>query len=184
MFCSRLHETKRPRLFARAAIDLLTEQRNARFVIVGPDEGELPALRELLTESGNPDGITIEGPLELEAVSARLAQCSLLVLPAVDEPFGMIVVEALAAARPVIVTESCGLADFVRENSCGEVVTPDDQIGLTSAMRRMILDPATAREMGRRGLGAVRTNFGIERVVDHLVSAYSAGSVRPQLEPN
>jgi glycosyltransferase involved in cell wall biosynthesis len=176
MFCSRLHERKRPRAFAQAAIDLLRENVDASFVLIGPDEGELSSLQRLITDAGSPAGLTIEGPLDLDAVGDRLARCALLVLPAVDEPFGMIVVEALAAGKPVIVTESCGLADFVRSSSCGEVVEPDDQIGLTTAMRRMILDPESRREMGIRGLNAVRANFSIEQTVDRVVTAYSTAT--------
>lgn len=173
LFCSRLHIRKRPLLFAEAAIDLLRERVDARFVIVGPDEGELSPLRRLLEASGTPSGISVEDPLDLDAVSPRLERCSFLVLPAVDEPFGMIVIEALAAGRPVVVTETCGLADFVREHSCGEVVRPDDRVSLTGAMRRMIRDGDARREMGMRGVTAVAAEFGIGNVVDTITEAYS-----------
>ena len=174
LFCSRLHSRKRPAAFVRTAIDLLDAGVEARFVLAGPDEGELPSVRQLLALASDPGGISFEGPLEPDQVADRLARSSLLVLPSVDEPFPMIVLEALAAARPVVITESCGLAEFVRQNKCGLVVSPDDRRDLTSAVRKLILDPELARSMGIRGVSAIKDHLSIEQVVGQLVTAYSS----------
>jgi glycosyltransferase involved in cell wall biosynthesis len=172
LFCSRLHVRKRPRAFVQAAIDLSKEQVDARFVVVGPDEGELEAIEDLLTRAGRPEGIVIEGPLEPEAVADRLGRCSFMVLPSVDEPFPMIVLESLAAGRAVVITESCGLADFVRDNSCGVVVAPDDQPTLTNALRDLILEPGLTSEMGQLGKAAVTKHLSIRGVARNLILAY------------
>jgi glycosyltransferase involved in cell wall biosynthesis len=172
LYCSRLHRRKRPASFARAAIELLHENIKATFAIVGSDEGELSAVQDLFVRAGRPPGMVIEAPLEPNAVHARLARCAFVVLPSVDEPFPMIVLEALAAGRAVVITESCGLADFVRSNSCGVVVPPDDQAGLEAAMRDMVLDPDSTQKMGERGLVAIKEQMSIETVVDQLLGAY------------
>jgi glycosyltransferase involved in cell wall biosynthesis len=172
LFCSRLHARKRPRAFVQAALDLLSDGIKARFVLAGPDEGELLALDDMLEHAGRPEGIVVEPAIEPADVDARLARCSFMVLPSVDEPFPMIVLESLAAGRAVVITASCGLADFVRGHSCGVVVAPDDQQGLTTAIRDLILSPTSAHEMGTRGVAAVKTELSIEVVVDQLSEAY------------
>jgi glycosyltransferase involved in cell wall biosynthesis len=172
LFCSRLHVRKRPAAFVKAAVDLLAEGINATFVLVGPDEGELPSIQRLLSRAGNPGGIVIEAALEPSEVADRLTRCAFMVLPSVDEPFPMIVLEALAAGRAVVITESCGLADFVREHSCGVVVPPDDQASLTEAIRDLISDEDRPHEMGNRGPDAIRVHMSIAAVVDQLAEAY------------
>ena len=72
----------------------------------------------------------------------------------------------------MVITDSCGLADFVRQNSCGLVVAADDPAELAAAMRRILLGSDSASEMGARGLCAVKADFGIEQVVDGLAMAY------------
>ena len=98
LFCSRLHIRKRPTAFVQAAIDLLAEGVNARFAVVGPDEGELAAVEALLEKAGHPDGIAVEPALEPDEVGkGRLARCSVhgSACPSTNLS-GMIVVEALA----------------------------------------------------------------------------------------
>jgi glycosyltransferase involved in cell wall biosynthesis len=172
LFCSRLHRRKRPLAFVQAAVELLREGIAARFVVAGPDEGELLAVEDMLDEAGRPEGIAVEPALEPEDVGARLARCSFMVLPSVDEPFPMIILESLAAGRPVVITESCGLAEFVRSSSCGVVVAPDDQLELTSSIRDLITNPSELREMADRGIAAVRNDMSIDRVVDQLIGTY------------
>lgn len=98
-----------------------------------------------MTRAGRPEGIVVDAPIEPTEVVDRLARCSFLVLPSVDEPFPMIVLEALAVGRAVVITESCGLADFVRDN-CGVVVPVDDPLRLKESIRDLVVD-GDRREM-------------------------------------
>lgn len=65
------------------------------------------------------------------------------------------VYETLACGVPVVVTDFPGQADLVREHDLGYVVAPDDPTSLAQAVKRLALDPAGARAMGKRGRDVV-----------------------------
>jgi glycosyltransferase involved in cell wall biosynthesis len=173
LFASRLAPLKRPVAFARAAVDLTRSGVDAKFVMLGPDEGEGPAVRAVLARSDSSNLVEWLGPVEQNEVIAWMVRSSLLVLPSSYEPFGMIVLEALAAARAVVVTDACALADFVRSHDCGRVVPPDDQEALCGAIREMLSEPELLEQMGERGFHAVRQNYGMTWIGDELERIYA-----------
>lgn len=173
LFCSRLHQRKRPVLFARAAIDLMAAGVSGSYRIVGADEGELQNVTSVLTDAPSA-GMAVDGPVEPDEVAGVLDSAHVLVLPSVDEPFPMVVIEAMSRGRAVVVTESCGLAAVVQRHHCGLVVAPDDQQALTSAMASLAEAPELVEAMGRRGIEAVAVELGIGPVVDRLEAIYEA----------
>lgn len=176
LFCSRLHRRKRPVAFANMAASLLGEGADASFALAGPDEGELAAVSQVIARCGRPDRLCWEGALEPSAVAARLGACDALVLPSADEPFPMIVLEALAAAKPVVITEQCGLAGFVRAHGCGHVVPVDDPAALSAAVRDLIEHPDRRDAMGQAGRRGVDQDLSIASVVDQLEEVYRSAS--------
>ncbi len=178
LFCSRLHQRKRPIAFVQMAAELDARGVKARFAIVGADEGELDAVRRSIDEYVPRDGgergaiVSYEGALEPSDVAARLARSDLLVLPSVNEPFPMVVLETLAAGRPVIITESCGLADFVTEHDCGLVVPGDDLDALVDAAASLIGSTQRRTSMGARARAAVEQHLGMGAVADQLEACY------------
>lgn len=173
LFASRLAPRKRPDLFVEAARRLVERGTEASFVVAGPDEGMVSVVDRAVMAVGRSDKLGYVGALDRHAVAAALSRCSVLVLPADDEPFGMVVVEALAAGRAVVVASSCGLAPFVERHSCGRVVPPGDVETLTMVIDELVRDREATAEMGRRGWSAVRDHLAIDAVVDRLEECYA-----------
>jgi glycosyltransferase involved in cell wall biosynthesis len=172
LFLARLAPRKRPTLFARVARRLLEEGVDASFVLVGPDEGEGDAVRAEIAAVGDADKLRWEGPLDPDATSDRLARASLAVLPSVDEPYPMSVLEALAVGRPVIVTDSCGLAPAVAEEGCGRVVDSTEE-GFEAAVRGWLADPAEQARTSAQALRAARERFSMDAVASTLAGVYA-----------
>lgn len=83
--------------------------------------------------------------------------CTVFVLPSRHEPWGLIVNEAMNAARPVIVTDEVGCQrDLITPGIQGEVYPAGDVEALASALRRVLATPAIAQQMGQRGLERIR----------------------------
>ena len=171
LFCSRLHARKRPQLFVRAAIQLVRSGVEADFLLVGPDEGEGAAIDGILQSIG---GSTIKRAPAVSPsdVPGLLAEAAVLVLPSVDEPFPMIVLEAMSIGRPVIVSDSCGLAHFVSVHGAGLVVRSDDEASLVEAMSTLAQSATLRSSMGRAGYEAVGAHLTIRAVVDQLEAIY------------
>ncbi|MUN64995.1 glycosyltransferase [Kocuria sediminis] len=175
LFMARMHSRKRPIYFVRTAVDLLKSGRGAKFCLVGPDEGELPLLQREIKKWGQSATITYEGALPPSMTYQRLAQCDILVLPSVDEPFPMTIIEAMSLAKPVIITDSCGLAPHVQEAGAG-IVIDHNQESLTDAVDRLIRNPLLRRSMGLHGRNLVRQKFDISLLADRLRLIYDKAS--------
>ena len=172
LYLARLAPRKRPLTFVEAAAALTSEHPDVEFTLVGPDEGEAAAVRDLIARAGITDRVRWEGPLPPEQTIERMRHASLYVLPSVDEPYPMSVLEAMSVGLPVIVTDSNGLAAAVEKVGSGIVV--DASVAeLTRAIGQLLDDPERARAMGAAGRDATRTDFGMPAIAAALELAYS-----------
>jgi len=166
LFLGRLHSRKRPLLFVQMADRLVRKGCDARFSIVGPDEGELPRIRSAIRDYALEHRVRYEGAIAPESTRGRIAESSLLVLPSVNEPYPMSVLEAAAVGRPVVITESCGLAPAIQQYGCGQVVGHDLD-SLSDAVEGLISNRNELVEAGRRAYEMVKCRFGMEAVGDN-----------------
>ncbi len=168
LFAARMHPRKRPVAFVEMAKTLLDAGVDARFALVGHDEGEGPAVRAAL--NGDPR-ITWEGALSPDAVPARMAAAQVYVLPSIREPLPMSVLEAMSVGLPVVVTDDCGLAPLVERSGSG-IVTDPAVPALVAAVNRILGDGGAAQSMGERGRRMVQAEYGMEAIGDRLLEAY------------
>lgn len=176
LFLSRLHPRKRVLTFAQVARQLAGEGVPARFVVVGPDGGERHALERFIEEHDLHGSLSYEGPVAPEAAAARLAKADVFVLPSVDEPYPMALLEALAMGIPSVATTSCGIADVLRDTGAADVVEPDVE-SLTVAVRRLAQSREARRQLGSLASRVAHEHFSIARVGETLISCYT-GAIR------
>lgn len=174
LYLARLHERKRPLVFVQAAELLATELPGATFSLVGPDDGQADAVTTAIRRAGLPQ-LRYEGALPPAETTARVAAADIYVLPAIDEPFGMTVVEAMQLGLPVVVTDSCALAPAIAAVGAG-LVADSSVEGLAAAIRALAADPEARARMGEAGRELVRRDYGMSGVVRTLEAAYSVGT--------
>lgn len=171
LFLARLAVRKRPTAFVEAARLVAARIPEATFAIVGPDEGEAPRLREMLREHDAQGRIVLEGAVSPEATAERMTRSGVYVLPAVDEPFGMTVLEAMSVGLPCVVVDDCGLVEEVRAVG-GEVVDATVQ-SLADAIITLLLDPTRRQEVGELGIARVTERHSIAAVARRLLTEYA-----------
>ncbi|CAL9438093.1 D-inositol-3-phosphate glycosyltransferase [Streptomyces sp. enrichment culture] len=175
LYAARLQARKRPCDFVAAAPGVLRRHPDAHFVVAGPDEGELPAVRALIDRLGLRGRVECVGALGSAEVLDELRRAHVYVLPSVDEPFPMSVLESLSVGTPAVVTESNGLASAVREAGAGRVVA--DASGLAGAVLEL-LEPETARKASDAAHALAGSAFSMDAVVDELLAVYSGAVSR------
>jgi glycosyltransferase involved in cell wall biosynthesis len=94
-----------------------------------------------------------------------------------EEAFGLAVVEAMAAGRPVVASRSGAMPEILGD--AGVVVPKKDPAALAHAVARLVEDPARRERLGHRGQARARQRFGMERYLDDLCRLY--GRLRPSL---
>ncbi|HEY3248763.1 MAG TPA: glycosyltransferase family 4 protein [bacterium] len=123
------------------------------------------------------DSLGLTGAVRLlgfvDDVPAFLAASDVFVLPSTSEGFGQVVIEAMAASRPVVVTRIPPLTEIVADGETGVLVAPDDQDALAAALVRLLTNPDQAAAMGVRGRDRVLTMFSAGRMADQTLEVYS-----------
>lgn len=172
LFLARLQKRKRPAVLVEAAALLPVQVRESiRVALVGPDEGEEPEVRRKIRSLGAAGWCRLEGPLNPSKTVERMARSSVFVLPSINEPFGMSVLEAMSVGLPAIVTDSCGLAPFIRDSGAG-IVCDASVEGLAAAMRRYVEEPGLWESSSNAALALTRDEFSMEAIARQLEDVY------------
>lgn len=132
------------------------------------------ALKTRVVRDGIP-GVRFCGWLDEAGIARRLASSLALILPSIEEPFGLVVNEAIALGVPLLVAENCGARDLlVRSGINGYVIEPDNAEGLAYFMDLLARDEAGWRRLAentQQFRAAADTAFfvaGVEEVLRRL----------------
>jgi glycosyltransferase involved in cell wall biosynthesis len=171
LFVGRLHPIKRPDLVIDAFASLRRRHPSARLVMAGPDERRMRA--ELVARAGDHAGhIRWVGEVNAVERSALLREAAALVMCSDSESFGMTVLEAMAAAVPVVVTRTCPWPDVHRHGSGFWVAQRVDAIA--DALDRVLSNADAAREMGRRGRALAESRYRWDVIAHMFATQYRA----------
>ena len=135
-----------------------------------------------VSQSPQPNAFTFELPTAAMIDLYRAAD--VFVMSSLLEGFSSALLEAMAAALPVIVTDSPGCSEFVREENSGLIVPPRDPASLAQAMATLLEDAQTRREFSVRSSQRA-ARFDWPRVLDRYLEIYGelVGTQHPALAP-
>src|SRR5438309_2253882 len=140
LFLSRLDPKKGLDLLLPAFASLKQERSDVGLVIAG--DGELEFVRRLRSECVRlrlEGDVYWAGPLTGESKLGALADADLFVLPSYSENFGLAVIEAMAAGKPIIISDGVGIHRDVAAAEAG-IVVPCTQRGVADALRALSAD--------------------------------------------
>lgn len=176
LYLARVQKRKRPEDFVSAIPAVLAEYPDARFVLAGPDTGDLTGpMQELAAKLGVSDALTCVGPLGHDQVLEQLRQSDVYVLPSVVEPFAVSILEAMSVGLPVVVTRTGGLSPEVEAAGAGRLTDSDPDADNGPLVARAILellDPAANEKASDAAWQLIRDRFSIGAVVETLMDVY------------
>jgi glycosyltransferase involved in cell wall biosynthesis len=105
-------------------------------------------------------------------VPALMRSFDVFVLPTRTETFGKVVIEAMAAARPVVVSNVGGIPEIVSRSDLGTLIPPDDPGAAAEGIVRYLSDRALAARVGEAGRLHVRAHFSLDRMGERLQDLY------------
>jgi glycogen(starch) synthase len=120
-------------------------------LVIGGNGDARPALIEKVVALGLSERVVLPGTLGRGQVAWAMQNASIFVLPSRVEPFGIVVLEALRAGRPVVVSSRGGAGEIVNHDRDGLVVDPFDVGSLASAIARLLSDDQLSRRLGAAG---------------------------------
>jgi glycosyltransferase involved in cell wall biosynthesis len=170
-------------LAIRVAAGLAPAQPGLRLLIVGSAKFTSRAARfdsrayeaelhRTVTKLGLDGRVLFLG--EREDVPAILAAADLVLVPSWEEPFGRVVIEAMAIGVPVIATAVGGPSEIIDDGVDGLLLPPRRPEPWVAATRSLLAQPERLRDLGRRGHETAAARFGVERHVEAVLEAYEA----------
>jgi glycosyltransferase involved in cell wall biosynthesis len=171
----RISRWKGQHVFIRAAAIVHDRFPSARFQIVGSamfgEDDYEREIRELLHELQLDDCVELTG---FRSDVADIIRHSTLLVHAsiVGEPFGQVLIEAMAAEKPVVATKGGGVPEIVNDGITGLLVAMGDVEGMAAAICKVLDDPDLARTMGKHGRQRVSEHFTIQHTVAKVQNIY------------
>jgi glycosyltransferase involved in cell wall biosynthesis len=174
---ARMYPRKRLPDLLRAAGILRIRVPGIQVRIVGRGP-EWAALGRLHAELGLADSVVLLGDLPRERLAEEYVNATLFCLPSVQEGFGIVFLEAMAAELPVVACRIAAVPEVVQDGITGVLVPPRDPGALAEALERLIEEPARAKRLGQEGRRRALA-LSPRHVAERFLSAVHSTQDRP-----
>lgn len=164
-------------VFVNAAALLHDHHPDVRFLCIGSpypgNEPHLEKLLDLIRELHVEDYVIYTG--QVEDIKAALSALDILVLASTQpEPFGGVVIEAMAFGKPVVATRCGGSIEQVVDGETGYLVTPGDPQSMADAIESLLKDPQKRLKFGERGRRRFLEKFEFNQFFAKIMDVYTS----------
>jgi glycosyltransferase involved in cell wall biosynthesis len=134
-------------------------------------------------EQGRPDvpaNVILEDRLSFDDLKQTYARARIIVVPLNNVPYGAGVtslLEAMAMGKPLIVTASTGIEEYIRPGLSAFVVPPDDPAALADAIRTLWDDSARCAEMGRHNRAWIESAMKIDSYCEKVAAIVGGAAI-------
>ncbi len=162
LFMARIHEKKGCDLLIQAFARVAASHPDVDLVIAGPDQvGLQPKLQKMAEDLGIAQRVHWPGMLKGDQKYGALRACDAFILPSHQENFGVVVAEALACGRPVLISNQVNIWREIEQERVG-FVAPDTLDGTYELLSRWLsLDEATRNAMSARTTTTFQKNYSM-----------------------
>jgi L-malate glycosyltransferase len=161
-------------IFVRAAALISAQRPEVQFLIIGEDKspqlGYRKFLESLITELRLSESIAMPG--WQDDIPAVLSSLTLFVSAARSEPFGLSIVEAMAAGLPVVATASEGALEIIEDGISGKLVPLDNPESLAKTISDLLDDPLERSRLAHNALVAAQQHYSLSRMVSDTERVY------------
>ncbi len=171
----RICPWKGQHIFLQAAAHVIRAFPEALFKIIGaPLFGEQAydsEMRQLTSDLGLDLNVEFMG--FRSDIAKAISELDLVVHASVTgEPFGQVIIEAMAAGKPVVATNGGGVPEIVKDGHTGILVPMGDPEAMATAICKILTEPLLAAQMGNCGRERVKQHFTIQETAEKIVAVY------------
>jgi glycosyltransferase involved in cell wall biosynthesis len=172
LFVGRITAQKAPDVFVEAIPMVLRYHPNAKFVITG--EGDMRGhVERRAHQIGVAHACRFYGVLQRQELIDLYKAVDCVCVPSRNEPFGLVVLEAWAAGKPVVATHHGGPSEFVWHDVTGFKIWPNPE-SVAWGIGSLFANFDHARWMGENGRKAAETAFSWDTIADQTLGVYCA----------
>ena len=156
--------------FLKAAVLALQRYPQTIFLIIGRDEGLFSFLKSLTRELHIQNSVIFTG--ERNDIPALLSMLDILVSSSLVEGLSNVILEGMAAGKPIVATEVGGTPELIIHEQTGLLVPPSDPDRLAEAMIRLLGDKVLRDQLGNAARKRAARLFSMEQMILHLENLY------------
>lgn len=151
----------------------LAHERVPELTLTMAGEGDMTSeLKELASQLGVADRVEFVGFIPNDQIYALIKKHHIMVMPSLEEAFGVAVLEASACGRPVIASRVGGVPEVLHHDKTGLLIPPGDINALTEAIISLASNSEKCRAMGEAGRELAREVYLWERSLDLMTGLY------------
>jgi glycosyltransferase involved in cell wall biosynthesis len=168
----RLFAEKGPGALISSLATISPDLPDTRLLIVGQEmtRGYAAELKALAASHGLDGKVVLTG--RRDDVARLMAAADVYAMPSLDEPFGLVYLEAMAMELPVVALDSGGAPEVIESGVTGLLSDPGDAVALAANLCTLAFDRQKRKEMGIRGRQHVFENFTVGRMARDVASVY------------
>ncbi|MEM4251537.1 MAG: glycosyltransferase family 4 protein, partial [Candidatus Bathyarchaeia archaeon] len=145
---------------------------DAHYIIVGEGPSRLN-LQDLTNRLGLSGRVRFVSDAEVEVLAEYYAACDIFLFPALSEPWGLSLLEAMATGKPVVAADDGGPAEIVDHNVDGLLVEPTDPDSYAEAIIQLLKDRSAMEGIGERAAAKAKT-YSWERMACAYAEIYDS----------
>jgi glycosyltransferase involved in cell wall biosynthesis len=177
LFVGAIRPTKGCEYLVRAVPKVLDQRSDIEFVLAGPcdDKEEYVKILDLISHHNLQEKVKLAGFVPRENLVDLYASADIFVLPSLNEPQGLVVLEAMSHALPIVASNVGGIKDMVIDGENGLLVEPANSDELAAAIIRLCTDETLYADVS-----AAASRYVSTRLIDDNVAKILAiyGSLR------
>jgi len=176
LFVGSLVESKGLKYLIEAMPRIVNGFPGARLVVIGRGSGQ-NGFRELARTLHVEKNVLFEGFVEHGAIHSYFQQCDIFCLPTLSEAFGMVLLEAMSCAKPVVATNVGGIPEIVEHGRSGLLVPPSNSQALAEAITSLLQDADLRGKMGRHNRTLCEQRYDWDKIIDVIEEVYESHNV-------
>lgn len=167
LFCGRMKIQKGPDLLVEAVPLVLKDRHDARFVFVG-DGPMRPDCERRAHELGVADACRFLGYTSTMDKDDLVNACDLMCIPSRNEPFGIVVLEAWDACKPVVATKAVSIVNNLEDG----LVAGIQSDSIAGCINRLLADPKEMAKLARAGCSRIENEFSWDHIAEKTEEVY------------
>jgi 1,2-diacylglycerol 3-alpha-glucosyltransferase len=170
-FVGRLVQAKNISVLIKAFKDILVKYNKAVLLIAGsgPQETEL---KEKIKKEKLEDQVVLLGAVDHSDLPDYYKACNLFVLPSTNESFGKVLIEAAAAKKPSVASNTNGAREIIEEGETGFIVPIGDGDKLGKRILKLLEDGHLANSMGEKAYGNAYSEYGWKKNTEKIINMW------------
>jgi glycosyltransferase involved in cell wall biosynthesis len=156
------------------AINIIKDIQSKVKLIIAGDGPHRKTLESLVEKLDLQDHVEFKGYVSSEEKTKTIATSHALVFPSMCEGFGLVILEAFAQGRPVLVSNIRPLSDIVTHNVTGFVLDPHDENVWAEHMIKIMNEPQQTAAMGNNGNALLASKYSQEAMYQNIIRMYES----------